>query len=254
VSRSRLSPTSLAILGLLALRPWSAYQLTQQIHRSLRYMHPASERNLYAEPKRLAAAGLVRIRQEAVGRRSRTIYEITPAGRDTLRRQMATPPRPPQLEFDAMQRLVFADQGSKQDLLATLDATSGQVDQLLSDTLQQVRGYQADGGPFPERLHIVMLFSRFYVDYLLLLQRWTALASHEVASWPSTKNLGLTDGTRQILEDLLRQGERLTGDPADAHARQGASESPPQQAPRQSRPESALRTHLWSGNTVKPRR
>jgi DNA-binding PadR family transcriptional regulator len=239
---------------LLALRPWSAYQLTQQIHRSLRYMHPASERNLYAEPKRLAAAGLVRIRQEAVGRRSRTIYEITPAGRDTLRRQMATPPRPPQLEFDAMQRLVFADQGSKQDLLATLDATSRQVDQLLSDTLQQVRGYQAGGGPFPERLHLVMLFSRFYVDYLLLLQRWTALASHEVASWPSTKNLGLTDGTRQILEDLLRQGERLTGDPADAHARQGASESPPQQAPRQSRPESALRTHLWSGNTVKPRR
>jgi PadR family transcriptional regulator AphA len=231
VSRSRLSPTSLAILGLLALRPWSAYQLTQQIHRSLRYMHPASERNLYAEPKRLAAAGLVRIRQEAVGRRSRTIYEITPAGRDTLRRQMATPPRPPQLEFDAMQRLVFADQGSKQDLLATLDATSRQVDQLLSDTLQQVRGYQASGGPFPERLHLVMLFSRFYVDYLLLLQRWTALASHEVASWPSTKNLGLTDGTRQILEDLLRQGERLTGDPADAHARQGASESPPQQAP-----------------------
>ncbi len=213
MSRSRLSATSLTILGLLALRPWSAYQLTQQVHRSLRYMHPSSERNLYAEPKRLAAAGLVRIRQEAVGRRSRTIYEITPAGRDTLRRQMTTPPRPPQLEFDAMQRLVFADQGSKQDLLATLDATSRQVDELLRGVMEQLRGYQADGGPFPERLHLIMLFSRFYVDYLLLLRHWTALAAREVADWPTTKNLGLTDGTRQIFEDLLREGERLAGAP-----------------------------------------
>ena len=216
---------------MLALRPWSAYQLTQQIHRSLRYMHPASERNLYAEPKRLAAAGLVRIRQEAAGRRSRTVYEITPAGRDTLRRQMATPTRPPQLEFDAMQRLVFADQGSKQDLLATLDATSSQVDQLLRDVLQQLRGYQADGGPFPERLHLIMLFSRFYVDYLHLLRDWTDMARCEVASWPTTRNLGLTDGTRQMLDDLLRQGEQLTSDPEHVYAGQDASEPPPRQAP-----------------------
>jgi DNA-binding PadR family transcriptional regulator len=231
VPRSRLSPTSLAVLGLLALRPWSAYQLTQQIRRSLRYMHPASERNLYAEPKRLAAAGLVRIRTEAAGRRSRTVYEITPAGRDTLRRQMAAPPRPPQLESDAMQRLVFADQGSKQDLLGTLDATSRQVDQLLHDVFQQVRGYQADGGPFPERLHLIMLFSRFYVDYLLLLRDWTAQARREVGNWPTTKNLGLTDGTRRILQELLQQDEQLSGHPDRVRTGPGAIETPPEQAP-----------------------
>ena len=212
MSPPRLSATSLAILGLLALRPWSAYQLTHQINRSVRYMHPASERSLYAEPKRLAAAGLVLIRQEAVGRRSRTVYEITAAGRETLRRQMATPTRPPQLEFDAMQRLVFADHGSKEDLLATLDDTSSQVDQLLRDVFQQVRDYQANGGPFPERLHLIMLFSRFYVDYLLLLRNWTTMTRREVAGWPTTRNLGLTDGTRRILEDLVRQVEQLTGE------------------------------------------
>jgi PadR family transcriptional regulator AphA len=231
VSRSQLSPTSLAILGLLALRPWSAYQLTRQIHRGMRYMRPASERNLYAEPKRLAAAGLVRIRQEAAGRRTRTVYEITPAGRDALRRQMATPPAPPKLEFEAMARLIVADQGTKQDLLATLDATSGQVDQLLQDALQQLRGYQADGGPFPERLHLIMLFSRFYFDYLALLHDWVALARREVASWPTTSNLGLTDGTRQILNDLLAQGEKLTGDPEHLPTGRRAAGFPPQQAP-----------------------
>ena len=210
MSRSRLSTTGLGILGLLALRPFSAYELAQQIHRGLRYMQPASERNLYAEPKRLAAAGLVRMRREQVGRRSRTIYEITPAGREALRRQLATPPAPPQLEFEALQRLVFADQGSKQDLLAALDTTSRQVEQLLDDGMEQARGYQDDGGPFPQRLHLVMLFARFYVDVLLLVRDWVDLATREVASWPTTRDLGLTDGTRQMLEDLLRLGDQLT--------------------------------------------
>jgi PadR family transcriptional regulator AphA len=227
VARSRLSTTGLAILGLLALRPWSAYELTQQIHRGVRYMLPASERNLYAEPKRLAAAGLVRMRREQVGRRSRTVYEITPAGRDALRRQLATPPAPPQLQFEALQRLIYADQGTKQDLLAALDTTSQQVQQLLDDGLQQVRGYQADGGPFPQRLHLIMLFARFYADHLLLLRDWVALARREVASWPTTSDLGLTDGTRQMLEDLLRLGDQLTQEPEGASNGQVASEGSP---------------------------
>jgi DNA-binding PadR family transcriptional regulator len=224
VARSRLSTAGFAILGLLAVRPFSAYELTQQIHRGLRYMLPASERNLYAEPKRLAAAGLVRMRREQVGRRNRTIYEITPAGREALRRQLATPPAPPQLEFEALQRLVFADQGSKQDLLAALDTTSEQVEQLLEDGLQQVRGYQADGGPFPQRLHLIVLFARFYTDFLLLVRDWLALARREAASWPTTSDLGLTDGTRQLLQDLLQLGDQLTHKSAQTSTGRAASE------------------------------
>jgi PadR family transcriptional regulator, regulatory protein AphA len=227
VSRSRLSATGFAILGLLALRPFSAYELAQQIHRGLRYMQPASERNLYAEPKRLAAAGLVRMRREQVGRRSRTIYEITPAGRDTLRRQLATPPAPPQLEFEALQRLIFADQGSKEDLLAALDTTSQQVQRLLEDGLQQVRGYQADGGPFPHRLHLIVLFARFSTDFLVLVRDWVAQVRREAASWPTTRDLGLTDGTRQMLEDLLRLADQLTQEPEQAATGQAVTQGPP---------------------------
>jgi PadR family transcriptional regulator, regulatory protein AphA len=230
VARSRLSTTGLGILGLLALRPFSAYELAQQIHRGLRYMQPVSERNLYAEPKRLAAAGLVRMRREQVGRRSRTIYEITPAGRDALRRQLATPPVPPQLEFETLQRLIFADQGSKEDLLAALDTTSDQVQQLLEDGLQQTRGYQADGGPFPHRLHLILLFARFYTDFLLLLRDWVALARREVASWPTTRDLGLTDGTRQMLQDLLQLADQLTQEPEQAATGRAATQSPPAHA------------------------
>jgi PadR family transcriptional regulator AphA len=227
VARSRLSTTGLEILGLLALRPFSAYELAQQIHRGPRYLQPASERNLYAEPKRLAAAGLVRMRREQLGRRRRTIYEITPAGRHALRRQLATPPAPPQLEFETLQRLVFADQGSKQDLLAALDTTSQQVQHLLEDGLRQVRGYQTDGGPFPQRLHLILLFARFSTDFLVLLRDWVTLTRREVASWPTTRDLGLTHGTRQLLEDLLQLADQLTQAPAPTSTGQAAPQGPP---------------------------
>jgi hypothetical protein len=49
---AELTTTSYAILGLLNIKPWSAYELTQQAQRSLRYAWPKSESHLYAEPKR----------------------------------------------------------------------------------------------------------------------------------------------------------------------------------------------------------
>ena len=48
-----LSPTSFALLGLLALRPWTTYELANQTKRSLRFFFPRAERPLYAEAKRL---------------------------------------------------------------------------------------------------------------------------------------------------------------------------------------------------------
>jgi hypothetical protein len=49
----------------------------------------------------------------------------------------------------------------------------------------------------------------------------------EVASWPTTSDLGLTDGTRQMLEDLLRLGDQLTEDPERASPGQVATQSWP---------------------------
>jgi hypothetical protein len=54
------------------------------------------------------------------------------------------------------------------------------------------------------------------VDFLLLLRDWVALARGEAASWPTTRDLGLTDGTRRILEDLLRLADQPTQEPEQA--------------------------------------
>ena len=46
-----LTTTSYAILGLLSLRPWTTYELAQQMQRALGQFWPRAESKLYEEPK-----------------------------------------------------------------------------------------------------------------------------------------------------------------------------------------------------------
>ena len=214
-SNTEPTTTSYALLGLLALRPWSAYELAGQMQRAIHLCWPKSERLAYAEPKRLVAMGLARQRSELVGQRRRTVYEITPAGRRALRAWLATTPAPPQLEFETMLRLIHADQGTTDDLLRALDSLAEHAERLYRAGYLQVKDYLDRGGPFPERLHIAALFADFYADYLALLRRWAASAAAEVRRWPSTKDLGMTAGTRRRLEGILARAEGIS-DPAEA--------------------------------------
>ena len=86
MSRSRsLTTTSYALLGLLAIRPWSSYELTRQMEWSLSRFWPRAKSKLFEEPKKLERLGLASSRQEATGNRTRTVYAITPAGRRAIR-------------------------------------------------------------------------------------------------------------------------------------------------------------------------
>ena len=67
-----LTPTSYSILGLLALKPWTTYELAQQMERALGQFWPRAESRLYEEPKKLVAHGLARASSEMVGKRPRT--------------------------------------------------------------------------------------------------------------------------------------------------------------------------------------
>lgn len=101
-----------------------------------------------------------------------------------------------------MLRLLYADQGSKQDLLDAVRATRAWALARAPEGLSQVRGYLADGGPFPERLHLSTLFGRFYLDLFELLARWADHAEAEIAAWPHTAGLGMTDRARALLEEM----------------------------------------------------
>jgi PadR family transcriptional regulator, regulatory protein AphA len=197
-----LPTTSYAILGMLALRPWTAYELTQQLRRSLIYCWPKAESVLYDEPKRLVRLGLATAHQEPMGRRTRTAYAITDEGRRALGAWLATQPDPPRLEFETMLRLVYADQGTREELLGAVRAARRWAEGRLEDGGEQVRGDLDDGGPFPDRLHIIALFARFYADLFELVIEWAELAEAEIRRWPRTDGLGMTERTRALLEEL----------------------------------------------------
>src|SRR5260370_24032821 len=118
--RRPLTTTSFAILGLLSVRPWSAYELTGQMKRGLRYTWPRTETRLYQEPKNLVVHGLVTASTEIIGRRRRTVYSITPSGRRALARWLEAESAPTQMQSEAGLRATFADAGSKRPLVATL--------------------------------------------------------------------------------------------------------------------------------------
>ena len=116
----KLSTTSYAVLGLLAIRPWSTYELAQQVSKSLSSWWPRTERQLYEQPKILVEHGLATATTELVGRRPRTVYDITPAGREAFRAWLDEPSSVYAWEWDAILRVFFADHGSKEQLLTTL--------------------------------------------------------------------------------------------------------------------------------------
>jgi PadR family transcriptional regulator AphA len=201
--RPSLPTTSYAILGMLALRPWTAYELTQQMRRSLTYCWPKAESVLYDEPKRLVRLGLATAQSEPAGRRTRTAYAITEEGRRALGAWLASEPGPPRFELETMLRLIYADQGSKEELLGAVRAARDWAAARYAEGLEQVRGYLVDGGPFPDRLHIIALFARFYADLFELVGQWAELAEAEIQAWPSTDGLGMTERTHALLEELV---------------------------------------------------
>jgi DNA-binding PadR family transcriptional regulator len=200
----RPTTSTYALLGLLSLRPWSAYELAQQATRSLRYTHPRTESHLYEEAKRLLQLGWATTRIEHHGRRKRTIYEITNDGRQALHAWFETPPRDPQLEFETLLRMLFADQTDAATLDRWLEETAERARQLLDDGIERVlRPYVNVDVPFPERSHIIALLGAFVADYLRLIERWSEFARDEIANWPRTADLGMTERTQEILDALL---------------------------------------------------
>ena len=84
MSSASMTTTSYAILGLLAVKPWTTHELVQQVDRSLRRLWPRAQSKLYEEPKKLVAHGYAKATDDSVGRRRRTRYTITAKGRRAL--------------------------------------------------------------------------------------------------------------------------------------------------------------------------
>jgi DNA-binding PadR family transcriptional regulator len=179
-----LTTTSYAILGLLAVKPWTTYELAQQMRRALGQFWPRAESKLYEEPKKLVAHGLATASREATGRRPRTVYSITAKGRRAMGEWVPEPGAGPVLEFEGLVKLFYAEHGSRDDVLATLANAQAWVDQQHRDSVGISRGYLDGEGPFPERLPWLILCGQFLEDIHVAVERWVEWATAEVERWP----------------------------------------------------------------------
>lgn len=185
--------TTYALLGLLIVKEWTTYELAQQMEKSIGTYWPRAKSKIYEEPKKLVALGFARARKEKIGARPRTVYSITPKGRRAFRSWLHEPGSPPQLEFEALIKVFFADQGTKEDLLATLDAVGSWVEmrrKLGAEIASYLLSEQAE---FPHRLHIIALTSRFQLEFTQAVERWVKWASHEVERWKAMDDASVAE-------------------------------------------------------------
>jgi DNA-binding PadR family transcriptional regulator len=183
----RTATTANAILGLLALRKeWSTWELTTQLRRNLRFFWPRAESQIYAEVKSLVGRGWARDRQTFVGRRARTHYTITAAGRRALAVWLATPPKPTALECEPLLRVLLADFSTTQQLSIALEQIRADADAILDVGRVVGAEYLAGTAPFQDQIHVRALVFDFLSSHALMLQQWADRADHAISKWESS--------------------------------------------------------------------
>jgi DNA-binding PadR family transcriptional regulator len=191
--RGELNTTSFALLALLAVRPWTTYELARQAERSLGWFWPRATSVLYTEPKKLIAHGLATASRSSTGRRRRTVYTITEAGQKALRAWLDQPGQGASLEFEALVQVAFADRGSHAQLLRTLRSIREESEAHRAAARARIREYVDTGGPFPERMPVIALTGRLLLEHAELVARWAAWAEAEVVQW---QGVDLASGAR----------------------------------------------------------
>jgi DNA-binding PadR family transcriptional regulator len=206
-----LTTTSYGVLSVLAIRDHSTYELTKQLRLSLHYMWPRAESNVYAEPKRLVAAGLAEAREEWNGDRRRTIYSVTKAGREALAAWLASPSAHQRYESEALLKVFFAENGTQQDLLASIRAIREDAVAALEHFQRVTDPYERGDGQHPQRFALSALVARLLAEHHATTARWATWAEQVVSSWESSSAEDVSWG----VEALRATGEAfpLEGDP-----------------------------------------
>jgi PadR family transcriptional regulator, regulatory protein AphA len=218
------SQATYGLLGMLATRSWTGYELTHQVRRSLRFIWPASEAHLYREQKRLVELGWATVEEEAAGQRSRKRYTITRAGRRALADWLATEPEEPHFQVEGVLRTFYGNHTTTDRLVNTMSSTVVSTREMLAEMLRFVDEYLAEDGPlamleagtsgqfrgrrmFPDRLHVVAMAIDVTTRLLETLDDFFTDAADEAAQWQSPSDPSITAATRTRLEDVRRRNE-----------------------------------------------
>jgi DNA-binding PadR family transcriptional regulator len=207
---AELKTTSYAMLGMLAIRDWSTYELAEHMERGVGRLWPPSARsNLFTEPKKLVALGLAKATQTTVGKRPRTEYSITAKGRRALSDWLDTEGTHTRIESEQLLKLFFADQGTTEQAKATIASLQSWAEARSAENVAVARSYLAGVGPFTERAAILAITGRFLTDFADMVHEWATWAAAVVDTWPDDPKQARPDwatfeaiATRPLPEDF----------------------------------------------------
>ena len=146
-----ISPTGYVILGMLRHEPRSGYEIKRTVDISTRFFWAASYGQIYPELRKLTKAGLVEGEARPTGGRRRTVYRLTDAGREELRRWLDRPPERLELRDEGLLKLFFAGAAEPGKAVEIIDAKQ----RLMEEKLEALRAVEpfasaaASSDPFP---------------------------------------------------------------------------------------------------------
>jgi DNA-binding PadR family transcriptional regulator len=103
-----LSATGKVILGMLAAKPRSGYEIKQLVDSSARFFWAASYGQIYPELKKLEKEGLIAGDDSSTGARQRTTFRLTAAGKRAARDWIGQPPEVLESRDEGLLKLFFA--------------------------------------------------------------------------------------------------------------------------------------------------
>jgi len=103
-----LSATGKVILGMVAARPRSGYEIKRLVDNSARFFWAASYGQIYPELKRLEDSGLITGSDASQGARQRTVYKVTAKGRRAAQAWIEREPQVFELRDEGLLELFFA--------------------------------------------------------------------------------------------------------------------------------------------------
>jgi len=98
------------ILGFLMEAEATGYDLKNRFQDPVGFFYRVSDGSIYPALKKLAHDGLVTLRTERQGRRTRKVYAITAKGREHFRRMLREPAQPLFVFDESQVKIYFADQ------------------------------------------------------------------------------------------------------------------------------------------------
>ncbi len=198
----------MVVLALLGIDRWTPHELVRHLTLSMiHHIWPRAESKVYEEPKRLVAAGHAKATVDRDDPR-RTRYTISAQGRRLLARWVAEPGTGVRFESEGALKVLFAEYGTKPQLLATIDSMRREALDDVARVVAALEFVMTHGPPYPDRIHQSVLIHDLVLRINAAVSEWADHTEQRVDGWPGLRP---DDPMRVAAMDLVHElHERAT--------------------------------------------